>query len=181
MKLIWFDLETTGLDSRRDDILEVAAAVADLNAPFAHSDVKSWVCIYRWAPWSWDPVVLDMHTRNGLLDAATGSCFYVNDVEKELLKMVPEDADRPVLAGNSVHFDLGFVRSTMPTLAKRLSHQVYDVSAVTLFCRSLGMPELHKEEEPHRAAADVYSSIQQARQCANWVAVHYHPWRQASL
>src|ERR1700678_399350 len=172
MKLVWFALETTGLDPRRDDVLEVAVAVADLIAPFAHSDVKSWVCTYRWAVWSWPQVVREMHLKNGLIEEAGRSIIRINDVESRILRMVPECVtDPPVLAGFSVHFDLEFVRNTMPTLAKRLSHRVYDVSAVKLFCRSLGMPEMPKGEEPHRAAADVLQSIEHARRCSIWLAV----------
>jgi hypothetical protein len=76
-----------------------------------------------------------------------------------------------VLAGDSVHFDLGFVRYHMPTLAKRLSHRVYDVSAIKLFCRSLGMPKIERKEDPvHRAAGDVLRSIEHAKYCADWLA-----------
>jgi len=67
-----------------------------------------------------------------------------------------------------VHFDHGFLRVHMPKLAARFSHRHYDVSAVKLFCQSLGMPKPPKAEA-HRAAADVRESIEHAKACADWL------------
>ena len=62
----------------------------------------------------------------------------------------------------------------MPTLDKRLSYRHYDVSAVKLFCQSLGMPKLPKAEA-HRAKDDILESIAHAKKCADWLAVEYPP------
>ena len=100
------------------------------------------------------------------------SATMIDHVEDELLKFIPEVEDkdeRATFAGSSVHFDLGFIRVHMPRLAKRLSHRVYCVSAVQLFCRSLGMAKPPKGPEPHRAAADVLASIERAKLCSDWL------------
>lgn len=176
MKLLWLDLETTGLDPRQDDVLELACAIADLSTPFdiTPTEPGSFLLGYRWSPQYWDPFVREMHTKNGLiadLELSGKNCRSAREVEAKLLTMVPDEADREektVLAGSTISFDLEFLRNTMPTLAKRLSHRVYDVSAVKLFCRSLGMPKIPKQEA-HRAAADVLESIAHARLCAEWL------------
>jgi oligoribonuclease (3'-5' exoribonuclease) len=74
------------------------------------------------------------------------------------------------LAGSSVHFDHGFIKHWWPQLASRFSHRHYDVSAVKLFCESLGMPRLPKAEA-HRAREDILESIAHARECVRWLAV----------
>lgn len=74
---------------------------------------------------------------------------------------------RVVIAGNSVGFDLGFLRVHMPTFAGRLSHRVFDVSAWSMGVRSMGMPRLEKKEA-HRAMKDVESAITQAREIVKW-------------
>jgi len=178
MKLFWLDLETAGLSPDRDAILELAIAEADLERPFDIGPVQRWVLSRPAAPLT--PFILDMHTKNGLLAECDRSTTTVAVVEEALLVTVPEVADRedtPTLAGSSIHFDHGFLRVHMPRLAARFSHRHYDISAVKLFCRSLGMPKLPRAEA-HRAAADVLESVEHARMCKMWIrgcAAHGRP------
>ena len=167
MKLIWLDLETTGLNPETDAILEVAAFEATLERPF---DVRPlYECVLGF-PASYPPlhpIVQKMHTKNGLFAACAESVVSVKSAEVDLLHRIPRDEDLAVLAGSCIHFDHSFIRAKMPELNARLSHRHYDVSAVSLFARSLGMPKLPKTEA-HRAAADILASIGQARAVAQW-------------
>jgi len=170
--LLWLDCETTGLDPRADHILEVAYAIASLERPFEIGTVQEWQTSLPRAGWgALTPFIREMHTKNGLLEDCASSVHGVYNIERALLEIVPEIEDkdeRPTLAGASVHFDLGFLRVHMPTIARRLSHRVYDTSAVKLFCRSLGMPKPPREEA-HRAGADVLESVVHAKACADWL------------
>ena len=180
MKLFWLDLETTGLDPIRDSILEVAILEADLRDPFStHLSVRQWILPLPVGT-VLSPFIQEMHTKNGLLSECGGVQHQDNTVEKVesyLLNMVPwveASEDRPTLAGSSVHFDHGFLKVHMPELAKRFMHRYYDVSAIKLFCRSLGMERVPKAEA-HRAADDVLESIQHAQHCVNWLK---YGWKQ---
>ena len=116
-----------------------------------------------------------MHEKSGLLaeleseDAGGVDMITLDHDLGALAQDWPTDRDeRVMLAGNSVHFDLGFLRRHLPQIARKLSYRVFDVSAVSAYCRSLGMPRLPKNEA-HRAEVDVDSSIGQALACERWL------------
>lgn len=178
MKLCWLDLETTGLDPKTDRVLEMAFCWAELERPFDVGSTRQWVFQYK--PTAEDlgrlhPKVLAMHTGSGLLASCAIASALLRDVSEELALEIPDVADvdqKPVLAGSSVHFDHGFLKQHAPLLASRFSHRHYDVSAIKLFCRGMGMPKLPRAEA-HRAAADVVESIDHARTCENWIRTRH--------
>ncbi len=165
--LVWVDIETTGLNLQRDLILEVAASVAKLSDPFNATPIYHAVSAYRLNdPYGRiNPKVIEMHSKNGLWDECKASETSIYDTVYGLRRALPATC---ILAGSSVHFDRDFLVTADPTLRECFSHRLYDVSAIKLFCRSLGMPPIAKGEA-HRARADVLESIAHAQQCAEWI------------
>ena len=188
--LVWLDLETTGLDPRKDRVLEAAIAVADLSDPFNVEHVYQQEvyfpphptrCLYPMlqlvAAESWsrlDSFIVEMHTKNGLLEACGTVGKRIDQVEADMLRFVPwveEKDDRPILAGSSIHFDHAFLKVHMPELARRLSHRHYDVSALKLAAQSMGMPRI-KKAEAHRAKDDIDESVAHGKECLRWLGMN---------
>lgn len=163
MQIIFLDLETTGLIPHRCQILELAALKVDaqlnpvdgfhrlLNPPHALEGM--------------DPYVVKMHTDNGLfaeLQAGQGMVHYqALDEFAAWLGDVPDGS--LTLGGDSVHFDLGFLRNWAPKAAAKFSHRLLDLSAFRVAREYIGAPACDIVGGGHRATSDVMASIAKAR------------------
>jgi len=166
---IAIDIETTGLDPRKDRILEIAVVVLteDLKEIYAyhHQVYASPLQLERC-----DEYVRKMHLGSGLLEPWNGGLrlstphlygarFLLDETEGELCLVIGRNFGevKPTLLGQSVHFDRGFLEHWMPLAAERLSHRNFDArTAIELF-PGAGWP-VHKGS-PHRAMPDIQRSI----------------------
>jgi len=168
-KLLWLDLETTGLDPQTGRILEVAWALAEFNDPFELIEP------IRTLTLRWNGDISDLndwvqktHAASGLFRDCAMSQTALQDVIAELLRILPTEGEKPILAGSTIGFDMGFLKFHMPAVVERLHYRLYDVTAAKLFLNSLGMPVLPKAEA-RRAKDDIEESIRHGRICAEWV------------
>ena len=171
-RLVWLDLETTGLDENKDQILELVAATADLRDPFNVTLVNSSVLWHHPSQVArHDQYVIDMHTKNGLWkECANEEALDPFEVQDALLKSLPDTDDRDekwILAGSTVHFDRGFLKTWMPKVVKLLHHRHLDVSSIKIDCESQGMPKLPRAEA-HRAWDDIQESMAHLKLCREW-------------
>lgn len=144
-----------------------------LEEPFAVDESTRYQAVLKLlSPPKMDEVVWKMHTDNKLLEACRFAVVAIDEAERALLDLVPEEADkeeRTIIAGSTIHFDKGFIKHWMPRLHARLSHRLYCVTAIKLFARSMGMDKIPKAEA-HRAMDDVNESIAHGKLCAAWLA-----------
>ena len=186
-EFLWLDLETTGLINAKpgglyafgDDaghILEFAAVLAADDRAGDLSVVQAYEgAVHYDAPeaFAMDPFVLKMHTDNGLFADCRASTISLADADEFLYGLCCELAGnkRPrgiTLAGNSVHFDLQWVRVHMPLFASALHHRVFDVSTLqrAAMINVEGYEPLRANA--HRALDDLYQSL-----------AAYKAWREA--
>lgn len=167
-KVLFLDLETTGLLPQFCSILEVAAVVVD--SQLVQHDKYEAVIFYPYDRINaeMNQWCLDTHTASGLLQEVERSPFDLKSVDDRLHHFIQKnfpDGQKVELGGNSVHFDLAFIKQHMPRTAGLLSHQLQDVSgAARLFRRFCGIDvPKPKSDVTHRAMADVQHSIEQVR------------------
>lgn len=170
-KLLWVDLEMTGLDSLNDVILEVAAEVTD----FEFKTLASYEARVRQPR---DVVIERMQKNVWWKDYPANRDDFVNkleagkslqQVEQELINLVEQHfGDEPaVLAGNSIHNDRKFVAQWWPALDLKLHYRMLDVSAWKVFMQGRYALNFEKKEV-HRAFDDIQASIAELQHYLEW-------------
>ena len=161
-KLLWVDLEMTGLDAHQDVILEVAAEITDFNFKTLAS-YESTVTQPR------DVVVDRMQKNIWWKDYPENRDEFVNkldsgkpsdQVQQELIALIEEQfGNEPaVLAGNSIHNDRNFIKEWWPELDLKLHYRMLDVSSLKILMQGK-YGEQFEKKEVHRAFEDIQASI----------------------
>lgn len=162
LKLVWIDLEMTGLNPDSDVILEIACIItgADLSPVAEYHAV---IFQPEEALERMSPLVRDMHTQNGLINRVRASRTELKQAEAETLAMVAKHCKpcEGVLAGNSIHQDRRFLVRYMPALEGYLHYRQVDVSALKVLTRAWypATPKFEKPGKDHTALADIRDSI----------------------
>jgi oligoribonuclease len=158
-KLLWIDLEMTGLDATKDVILEVAAEVTD----FDFKTLASYEAIIKHP----DHVLADMNDWSKVQHAASGLVERIQNEGREEKEVIHElvgfiaaqfGTEHAVLAGNSIHNDRNFIKQWWPEVDKLLHYRMLDVSSLKILMQSKYQVNFHKKEV-HRAFDDIQASI----------------------
>jgi oligoribonuclease len=164
-KILWIDLEMTGLDAQKDRIVEVAAIVTGWDfTPLDSLDygVKQDEAmirqLYAANPWAHtrptETEELISHSLKGVPET---------QAETEILTLLDKHTapgELILLAGNSIHCDRGFIKQWWPKLEGRLHYRMLDVSAWKVVMQGkYGVT--YTKKEAHRALDDIHESIQE--------------------
>ncbi|AOX05133.1 oligoribonuclease [Corynebacterium sp. NML98-0116] len=166
-RIVWVDLEMTGLDTSRHVIVEVAALVTDAQLEILDEGLDLVVHATEDELAEMDDFVLNMHTENGLLDEIRSSSVSIKEAEDAVLALIAKhcDPEHPApLAGNSIATDRSFIREQMPRLDAALHYRMIDVSTIKELSRRWFPRAYYNQPEKglaHRALADIVESIQE--------------------
>lgn len=161
-KLVWLDLEMTGLDPAVDVILEIAAVVttadleviAELPALIIHQPREKLEQMI--------PLVRDMHTHSGLLNDVSSSTTTLDEAQETVLSFLKKHVQPGVspLCGNSVWQDRRFLHAYMPQLHNFFHYRNVDVSTIKELVKYwYGVK--YQKPDVHRALPDIHASIQE--------------------
>ena len=163
------DLEMTGLDHTRDLIVEIATIVTDDELRVVAEGPDLVIHADDAALEAMDPVVVEMHTRSGLLPAIRESRVTLDEAGQATFDFirahVPEPRTVP-LCGNSIGTDRRFLASYLPEIENYLHYRSVDVSSVKELVKRW-YPDLtaamQRKSGSHRALDDIRSSIEELR------------------
>jgi oligoribonuclease len=168
-RLVWIDLEMTGLDPATDEIVEIAAIVTDAELHELDDGVSFVVRPPDLAILAgMEDVVVRMHTDSGLLEDIPGG-IPLAEAGAAVLAYVTghvAEARRAPLAGSSVYVDRGFLARYLPELDEHLHYRLVDVSTIKELARRW-FPRAYfnapAKTGGHRALADIRESIAELR------------------
>jgi oligoribonuclease len=168
-RLVWIDLEMTGLDPSHDEIVEIAAIVTDAELNELDAGISLVVCPPDLSILEgMEDVVVRMHTESGLLDDIPAGIALADAGAAVLAYVqghVPEPRKAP-LAGSSVYVDRGFLARYLPELDEYMHYRLIDVSTIKELARRW-YPRSYfnapAKTGGHRALADIRESIAELR------------------
>jgi len=183
MTYCFLDIETTGLDPLKDEILEVAWSFTDdyfnlASAPqnfLIEHEADAWA--NAWYRINGNEYVKAMHTDSGLLAELVNPDKPKHSLDDIYHRLEDQLSDLSVqgivyLAGRSVHFDKSFLLAedfdALFDDSQPISfhHRMLDLSAVNLMLASSGIDTSEIQVvnlKPHRAIHDVMADISYAR------------------
>ena len=167
--LAWMDLEMTGLEPGRHVIVEIATLITDDHLEIVAEGPDLVLTVPTEALAEMDDVVVQMHTRSGLLNAIAASTVSLPDAIEQTMAFlrhhIPEARSVP-LCGNSIGTDRRFLALFMPEIDEFLHYRSVDVSSVKELTRRW-YPETYKKLPRkgggHRALDDIRESVAELR------------------
>lgn len=165
--LIWLDLEMTGLDPFRDQILEIATIITDGELRILAEGPVIAVHQPEGVLGGLDEWNRQHHGGSGLLDRVRASSHGLGDAESNTLAFLSRyvGAGKSPLCGNSICQDRRFLARLMPRLEGYFHYRNLDVSTVKILAQRWApeVAEAFKKDGTHQALEDIRESIAELR------------------
>lgn len=167
-KLLWLDMEMTGLDVNKEVVIEVACIVTDLN----FREYEAFETVVKQPQHyldNMDAWNTEHHAKSGLT-AKVPTGIEPENLEFRLLDILDRHFAegktnarlKPVIAGNSITQDRLFIDKYFPKFAARLHYRMLDVSSWKIIFNNKFNFE-YKKMNSHRALDDIRESIGELR------------------
>jgi len=166
-RLVWVDCEMTGLDLKRDLILEIAVIITEGDS--LQEVARSPNLIIRTEAEilnGMDEWNTKHHGKSGLTKACLESQLSMTAAEDEILNLLKKHTPQGKcpLAGNCIGQDRKFLEKCMPRVIDQLHYRVVDVSTIKELCARWNpqlMARQPKKKGSHRALDDILESIKE--------------------
>jgi oligoribonuclease len=165
-RLVWIDLEMTGLDTDRDSILEIATVVTDAELNILAEGPELAIAHPLSALEAMDDWNRNQHGKSGLWRRVEEG-VPMAEAEARTLAFLREwvPAGASPMCGNSICQDRRFLHRLMPELERHFHYRNLDVSTIKELARRWAPQVLAgvSKEAAHTALSDVRDSIAELR------------------
>ena len=163
-RLVWIDLEMTGLDIEKESIIEIATIITDGELNIIAHGPNVAITVDESLIEGMDEWNTTHHFESGLVERIREQGVSLIDAEKRTLDFLKEwvDPNTAPLCGNSVWNDRRFLEKEMPNVAEYLHYRMIDVSTVKELARRW-YPEVDKypKKGAHLALDDIIESVEE--------------------
>ena len=167
LRLVWLDMEMSGLDPEIERVLEVAVVVTEPDLTVVAEGPV--IVIHQ------PDTVLDAmdewntttHGRTGLIERVKTSTTTEAEAEKQLIEFLSQYVNKGTspLCGNTVSQDRRFMFKYMPEFERFFHYRNLDVSTLKELAKRWH-PEVYRgvvKKGRHEALADIYESIEELK------------------
>lgn len=169
-RLVWCDIETTGLDPETCLILEVGFKITDLEL-----NVLSEMSVLIWSPEYRKmcveskifPYVWNMHTKSGLWVDAPIDGVRLAEAREQISTFLEENhiSTAEPLCGSSIQFDRKWLEVWMPECVELFSYRNIDISTLKELCKRYNpilyekLNDEYQAAKQHRVLADIDDTL----------------------
>lgn len=178
-RLIWIDLEMTGLDTQRDSIIEIATVVTDSELRVLAEGPELAIRHPLETLEAMDEWNRSQHHRSGLWQRVLDSQVEMAQAEAATVAFLAQwlPAGASPMCGNSICQDRRFLHRLMPRLEKYFHYRNLDVSTLKELARRWAPAVLDglRKQSAHTALSDVHDSIEELRHYRRHLAAFAAP------
>jgi len=171
-RLVWIDLEMTGLDIEKESIIEIATVITDSELKILAHGPNLAVKVSEELIAGMDDWNTKHHHQSGLVDRIRTEGVSIKDAEQQTLAFLKQwvDEKSAPLCGNSVWNDRRFLDKEMPLVAEFLHYRMVDVSTVKELARRW-YPDIprYPKKLSHMALDDILESIEELEYFRNQI------------
>lgn len=165
--LIWIDLEMTGLDTMRDQIIEIATVVTDSDLNVVAEGPVFAIHQGQEILDGMDEWNTKQHTKSGLAERVLMSRMTAAEAQRRTLEFLQRHTEPSAspMCGNSICQDRRFLARLMPELEAYFHYRNLDVSTLKELAKRWS-PEILsgiKKKASHLALDDIHDSILELR------------------
>lgn len=167
LRLVWLDMEMSGLDPETERVLEVAVVVTESDLTVVAEGPV--LAIHQPdeilnAMDEWNTIT---HARTGLTERVRASTITEAEAEQQLIAFLSQYVNKGTspLCGNTVSQDRRFMFKYMPEFERFFHYRTLDVSTLKELARRW-YPEVYRgvvKKGRHEALADIYESIEELK------------------
>jgi len=165
--LIWMDLEMTGLNPFRDQIIEIATIVTNNALEVLEEGPVIAIDQPEHLLAAMDDWNKQHHGASGLLERVRASTYDEQRAERETIEFLARwvPAGKSPLCGNSICQDRRFLARCMPRLEAYFHYRNLDVSSLKILAQRWApeIAESFKKRSIHLALDDIKESIAELR------------------